>query len=44
MQVCRAVGCRFLGYSFWGTARSEVKPKLSAKTMGTFRQRVRKLT
>ena len=41
--VARVTGRKFLGYSFW-FARGEVKCKVAAKPLATFKQRVRRLT
>jgi group II intron reverse transcriptase/maturase len=37
-------GRKFLGYSFWFAAKGEVRRKVAAKPLATFRQRVRQLT
>lgn len=42
--VASVTGRKFLGYSFWYAARGEVKRKVAAKPLGTFKQRVRQLT
>jgi group II intron reverse transcriptase/maturase len=41
--VASTKGRKFLGYSFW-FARGEVKRKVAAKPLATFKQRVRQLT
>jgi group II intron reverse transcriptase/maturase len=41
--VARVTGRKFLGYSFW-FAKGEVKRKVAAKALATFKQRVRQLT
>ncbi len=41
--VARVTGRKFLGYSFW-FAKGEVKRKVAAKPLATFKQRVRQLT
>jgi RNA-directed DNA polymerase len=42
--VARVVGRKFLGYSFWGGPKKEVKCKVAAKPLQTFKQRIRQLT
>ncbi len=41
--VASVTGRKFLGYSFW-YAKGEVKRKVAAKALATFKQRVRQLT
>jgi len=41
--VASVTGRKFLGYSFW-FAKGEVKRKVAAKALATFKQRVRQLT
>ena len=41
--VASVKGRKFLGYSFW-FAKGEVKRKVAAKALATFKQRVRELT
>ena len=41
--VASVTGRKFLGYSFW-LAKGEVKRKVAAKSLATFKQRVRQLT
>jgi len=41
--VASVTGRKFLGYSFW-SAKGEVKRKVAAKPLATFKQRVRQLT
>ena len=38
------VGRKFLGYSLWVTRKGEVKRKVAAKPLATFKQRIRELT
>ena len=42
--VASALGRQFLGYSLWAAPKGEVKRKVPAKALETFRQRVRQLT
>jgi RNA-directed DNA polymerase len=42
--VTSVFGRKFLGYSFWVAAKREVKRKVAAKPLATFKQRVRQLT
>jgi len=42
--VASVPGRRFLGYSFWFGAQGEVRRKVAAKPLATFKQRVRRLT
>ena len=42
--VASVTGRKFLGYSFWYAKKGEVKRKVAAKPLATFRQRVRQLT
>jgi RNA-directed DNA polymerase len=42
--VVSAFGRKFLGYSLWLKAGSEVKRKVADKAIGTFKQRIRELT
>lgn len=42
--VASVTGRKFLGYSFWYAPRGEVKRKVAAKPLATFKQRVRQLT
>jgi len=42
--VAKVSGRKFLGYSFWFAAKGEVKRKVAAKALATFKQRVRQLT
>ena len=37
-------GRKFLGYSLWASAKGEVKRKVAAKPMATFKQRIRQLS
>ena len=40
----RAFGRKFLGYSLWVAPGGEVKRKVAAKPLSTFKQRIRELT
>lgn len=42
--VAGVMGRKFLGYSFWFAAKGEVRRKVAAKPLATFKQRVRQLT
>lgn len=42
--VASVFGRKFLGYSFWVAAKGEIKRKVAAKPLATFKQRVRQLT
>jgi len=42
--VASVFGRKFLGYSFWGAAKGEVKCKVAAKPLQAFKQRIRQLT
>jgi RNA-directed DNA polymerase len=42
--VASAFGRKFLGYSLWVSGGGEVKRKVAAKPLATFKQRIRKLT
>jgi RNA-directed DNA polymerase len=42
--VASITGRKFLGYSFWFAAKGEVKRKVAAQPLATFKQRVRQLT
>jgi group II intron reverse transcriptase/maturase len=42
--VARAFGRKFLGYSLWVAKGGEIKRRVAAKPMATFKQRVRELT
>ncbi|MBI3831170.1 MAG: group II intron reverse transcriptase/maturase [Planctomycetes bacterium] len=42
--VASVTGRKFLGYSFWFATKGEVKRKVAAKPLATFKQRVRQLT
>jgi len=42
--VASVTGRKFLGYSFWYAQKGEVKRKVAAKPLGTFKQRVRQQT
>ena len=42
--VTSITGRKFLGYSFWFAAKGEVKRRVAAKPLATFKQRVRQLT
>jgi len=42
--VASVTGRTFLGYSFWYAPKGEVKRKVAAKPLETFKQRVRQLT
>jgi group II intron reverse transcriptase/maturase len=42
--VAKVSGRKFLGYSFWFAAKGEVKRKVAAKALATFKHRVRQLT
>ena len=42
--VASVAGRKFLGYSLWFAAKGEVKRKVAAKPLATFKQRVRQLT
>lgn len=42
--VASITGRKFLGYSFWFAPKGEIKRKVAAKPLATFKQRVRQLT
>jgi RNA-directed DNA polymerase len=42
--VASAFGRKFLGYSLWAAPKGEIKRKVSAKALATFKQRIRQLT
>ena len=42
--VAGVAGRKFLGYSFWFAPKGEIKRKVAAKPLATFKQRVRELT
>ena len=42
--VASVIGRKSLGYSFWFAPKGEVKRKVAAKALATFKQRVRQLT
>jgi group II intron reverse transcriptase/maturase len=42
--VAKVSGRKFLGYSFWFAPKGEIKRKVAAKPLATFKQRVRQLT
>ena len=42
--VAGVAGRKFLGYSFWYAPKGEIKRKVAAKPLATFKQRVRELT
>lgn len=42
--VAKITGRKFLGYSFWFAPKGEIKRKVAAKPLATFKQRVRQLT
>jgi hypothetical protein len=42
--VAKVTGRKFLGYSFWFAHKGEIKRKVAAKPLATFKQRVRQLT
>jgi hypothetical protein len=42
--VASVTGRKFLGYSFWYAKKGEVKRKVAAKPLATFKQRVRQQT
>jgi RNA-directed DNA polymerase len=42
--VASAFGRKFLGFSFWAAPKGEIKCKVAAKPMATFKQRLRQLT
>jgi hypothetical protein len=42
--VAGVTGRKFLGYSFWVAPKGEIKRKVAAKPLATFKQRVRELT
>ena len=42
--VASAFGRKFLGFGFWGAPKGEVKCKVAAKPMATYKQRIRELT
>ena len=42
--VAGAFGRKFLGYAFWAAPGKQVKRKVAAKPMATFKQRVRQMT
>ncbi len=42
--VAGVAGRKFLGYSFWFAPKGEIKRKVAANPLATFKQRVRELT
>ena len=42
--VAGVAGRKFLGYSFWYAPKGEIKRRVAAKPLATFKQRVRELT
>ena len=42
--VASVFGRKFLGFSFWVAPKGEIKCKVAAKPMTTYRQRIRQLT
>jgi RNA-directed DNA polymerase len=42
--VASAFGRKFLGFSFWVAPKGEIKCKVAAKPMATYKQRIRQLT
>ncbi|MGV6477799.1 group II intron reverse transcriptase/maturase, partial [Azotobacter vinelandii] len=42
--VASAFGRKFLGYAFWAAPKGQVKRKVAAKPLATFKQRIRQLT
>lgn len=42
--VASVFGRKFLGFSFWAAPKGEIKCKVAAKPMATFKQRIRHLT
>ncbi len=42
--VASAFGRKFLGFSFWAAPKDEIKCKVAAKPMATYKQRIRQLT
>ena len=42
--VAGVTGRKFLGYSFWFAPKGEIKRRVAAKPLATFKQRVRQLT
>lgn len=42
--VASAFGRKFLGFSFWVAPQGEIKCKVAAKPMATYKQRIRQLT
>lgn len=42
--VAGVAGRKFLGYSFWFAPKGEIKRRVAAKPLATFKQRVRELT
>ena len=42
--VARVFGRKFLGFSFWVAPKGEIKCKVAAKPMATYKQRIRQLT
>ena len=42
--VAGVAGRKFLGYSFWFAPKGEIRRKVAAKPLATFKQRVRELT
>lgn len=42
--VASVFGRKFLGYSFWVATKGEIKRKVAAKPLATFKQRARQLT
>ena len=42
--VASVFGRKFLGFSFWAAPKGEIKCKVAAKPLATFKQRIRQLT
>ena len=42
--VASAFGRKFLGYSLWAAPKGEIRRKVSAKALATFKQQIRQLT
>ena len=42
--VASVFGRKFLGFSFWAAPKGEIKCKVAAKPLATYRQRIRQLT
>ncbi len=42
--VASVFGRKFLGFSFWAAPRGEIRCKVAAKPLATFKQRIRQLT